>query len=108
VPRVHVPVIRWTGVVRMWCASSLLDGEVFFGVAALPRGGEATQNPNSKQNMTTESPVRGVPRRDVARPSLRQAQSLPKGRPRHFHAPRPLVGPPTLPRLVYRRFFLEK
>ena len=24
-PRVHVPVIRWTGVVSMWCASSLLD-----------------------------------------------------------------------------------
>ena len=26
-PRVHVPVIRWTGVVSMWCASSLLDGQ---------------------------------------------------------------------------------
>ena len=25
-PRLHVPVIRWTGVVSMWCASSLLDG----------------------------------------------------------------------------------
>ena len=24
-PRVHVPVIRWTGVVNMRCASSLLD-----------------------------------------------------------------------------------
>jgi hypothetical protein len=28
VPRVHVPVIRWTGVVSMWCASSLLGASV--------------------------------------------------------------------------------
>ena len=28
-PRVHAPVIRWTGVVSMWCASSLLDGSSF-------------------------------------------------------------------------------
>ena len=25
-PRVRVPDIGWTGVVSMWCASSLLDG----------------------------------------------------------------------------------
>jgi hypothetical protein len=27
VPRVHIPGIGWTGVISMWCASSLLDGD---------------------------------------------------------------------------------
>ena len=30
-PRVHVPVIGWTGVISMWCASSLLVVSSFSG-----------------------------------------------------------------------------